>query len=244
MRSSSCCQKRHSSLAPTGRPFESPRAPAGNRHFKRNNLIVLSGFRLSLSPFAFPRWQLRLDRVPSLCFQRVTSVFNSCELRLKRQVAGFGLWVAGLKKGLFFCRLETEISLRALGLAPFLIGRSAIRIRVAGFRWQVAGVAHGLRRFLIWRLSINRRLVPDWEELTTLLFPAFDADGTNCVIQNTDMSLPQNTFICKDFFQNSSRDGPAASVGGAQKLCPKCVVLAAFGAVNCTIGRDMARLAP
>jgi len=30
--------------------FESPKAPAGSRHFKRNNLIVLSGFRLSLSP--------------------------------------------------------------------------------------------------------------------------------------------------------------------------------------------------
>src|SRR5581483_9238672 len=92
----------------------------------------------------------------------------------------------------FFCRLETEILLRARGLRRILIGRTAIRIRVAGFppkirrarRWQVAGVAHGLRRFLISRLSINRRLVPDWEE-PVLLFPALGAGGTNCVIQNT-----------------------------------------------------------
>jgi len=53
---------------------------------------------------------------------------------------------ADLKKMPFFCRLETEILLRALDLRLFLIGRSAIRNPAAagkpvvGFRWQVMGL--------------------------------------------------------------------------------------------------------
>ena len=144
-------------------------------------------------------------------------------------MADFGLWVTGLKKMPLFCRLETEILLRAQELRRILIGRSAIRIRVAGFppkirrarRWRVAGVAHGLWRFLIWRLSINRRLVLDWEELTTLLFPSFGDGGTDCVIQNTNRSLPQNTFICKDFFQKSPRDEAGRLRWGRTTIVPK-----------------------
>ena len=41
--------------------------------------------------FAFPLWRLRLELVAIVCFHRVTSVFNSCELRLETYVTGFGL---------------------------------------------------------------------------------------------------------------------------------------------------------
>src|SRR6185312_6039126 len=104
----------------------------------------------AVSPFAFPLWQLRLEVGASFCFHRVTSVFNSWELPrqdvggqgLKRQVLGFppGSQGAGrcrvsdVRKMPFFCRLEIEILLRALDLRAFLIGRSAIRNWVVGFR--------------------------------------------------------------------------------------------------------------